>query len=79
MAAAIHAEDEAGVVLPYMLSGGTDAKAFSQIGIRCYGFSPMRLPDDIDFFGMFHAANERVPVSSLQFGVRTLDRFLRNA
>ncbi len=79
MAAALHSEDEHSVAVPYLMSGGTDAKALSRLGIRCFGFSPLLLPDDIDFFGMFHAVNERVPVSSLQFGVKVLDRFLRAA
>lgn len=77
MAASIRSEDPSGIPVPYLMSGGTDAKAFSKLGIRCFGFSPLLLPPDLDFFGMFHAVNERVPVNSLQFGVRVLDRFLR--
>ncbi|MFZ1654023.1 MAG: M20/M25/M40 family metallo-hydrolase [Candidatus Nanopelagicales bacterium] len=77
MAAAIRSEDPSGIAVPYLMSGGTDAKAFSKLGIRCFGFSPLLLPPDLDFFGMFHAVNERVPVASLQFGVRVLERFLR--
>ncbi|MEI6623425.1 MAG: M20/M25/M40 family metallo-hydrolase [Actinomycetes bacterium] len=76
MIAALRSQDPAGVAVPYLMSGGTDAKAFSLLGIRCYGFSPLHLPPDLDFFGMFHAVNERVPVSALQFGVRTLNQFL---
>ena len=79
MVEAIKAEDPHGVPVPYLMSGGTDAKAFSELGIRCFGFSPLLLPADIDFFGMFHAVNEHVPVSALKFGVRVLDRFLRAA
>ena len=79
MAAALRAEDSSAVPVPYLMSGGTDAKAFDRLNIRCFGFSPLLLPTDLDFFGMFHAVNERVPVSSLQFGVRVLDRFLRAA
>jgi len=63
-------------VVPYCLSGGTDAKHFSKLGIRCFGFSPLRLPSELDFSGMFHGVDERVPVASLQFGVRVLDRLL---
>jgi acetylornithine deacetylase/succinyl-diaminopimelate desuccinylase-like protein len=76
MAAALTAEDPAARTIPYMLSGGTDAKSFSRLGIRCFGFSPLRLPPDLDFAGMFHGVDERVPVESLRFGVRVLDRFL---
>jgi len=77
MVAALHAEDPDAVVLPYCLSGGTDNKAFSRLGIRGYGFAPLRLPPDLDFAGMFHGVDERVPLDALRFGVRTFDRFLR--
>jgi acetylornithine deacetylase/succinyl-diaminopimelate desuccinylase-like protein len=76
MAAALRAEDPAARAVPYMLSGGTDAKSFSRLGIRCYGFSPLLLPPDLDFSGMFHGVDERVPTEALRFGVRVLDRFL---
>jgi acetylornithine deacetylase/succinyl-diaminopimelate desuccinylase-like protein len=76
MSSALKAEDPGARAVPYTLSGGTDAKSFSLLGIRCFGFSPLRLPADLDFAGMFHGVDERVPVESLQFGVRVLDRFL---
>jgi acetylornithine deacetylase/succinyl-diaminopimelate desuccinylase-like protein len=76
MSAALKAEDSGARPVPYMLSGGTDAKSFSRLGIRCFGFAPLRLPRDLDFTAMFHGVDERVPVSGLQFGVRVLDRFI---
>jgi acetylornithine deacetylase/succinyl-diaminopimelate desuccinylase-like protein len=76
MVAALKAEDPGARPVPYMLSGGTDAKAFSQLGIRCFGFSPLRLPADLNFGALFHGIDERVPVDGLQFGVRVLDRFI---
>ncbi|MFE3452462.1 M20/M25/M40 family metallo-hydrolase [Nonomuraea sp. NPDC059194] len=76
MAEALLAEDPAAKAVPYTLSGGTDLKAFSRLGITGYGFAPLRLPADLDFSGMFHGVDERVPVDSLRFGVRVLDRFL---
>jgi acetylornithine deacetylase/succinyl-diaminopimelate desuccinylase-like protein len=76
MDAAILAEDPDGRCVPYCMSGGTDAKAFSELGMRCFGFSPLRLPAELDFMGMFHGIDERVPVDGLQFGVRALSRFL---
>jgi acetylornithine deacetylase/succinyl-diaminopimelate desuccinylase-like protein len=79
MAAAVMAEDPDGRVVPYMLSGGTDAKSFSRLGMRCFGFAPLKLPAELDFTGMFHGIDERVPVESLQFGVRALDRFLMSS
>jgi acetylornithine deacetylase/succinyl-diaminopimelate desuccinylase-like protein len=78
MAAALKAEDPQGMPIPYLMSGGTDAKSFSQLGIRCFGFSPLLLPPELDFTALFHGIDERVPVSALQFGTRVLDRFLRN-
>jgi acetylornithine deacetylase/succinyl-diaminopimelate desuccinylase-like protein len=77
MASVLRQEDSAARAVPYMISGGTDAKSFSTLGIACYGFSPLKLPADIDYWRMFHGVDERVPVDGLQFGVRVLDRFLR--
>jgi len=76
MTASLLKEDPSAKVVPYCLSGGTDAKSFSRLGIRCFGFAPLRLPADLDFFGMFHGVDERVPVDALRFGVRVLDDFL---
>jgi acetylornithine deacetylase/succinyl-diaminopimelate desuccinylase-like protein len=76
MTAALVQADPSARVVPYCLSGGTDAKSFSRLGIRCFGFAPLRLPADLDFFGMFHGVDERVPVDALRFGVRVLDDFL---
>jgi acetylornithine deacetylase/succinyl-diaminopimelate desuccinylase-like protein len=76
MAAALRAEDPEGRMVPYCLSGGTDAKSFSRLGIRCFGFTPLRLPPELDFAGMFHGIDERVPVDALRFGVRVLDNFI---
>ena len=76
MTRALVAEDPEATVIPYCLSAGTDAKSFSRLGMRCFGFTPLRLPPDLDFSGMFHGIDERVPVEGLRFGVRVLDRFL---
>ena len=61
---------------PYLLSAGTDAKSFQALGIQCFGFVPLRLPPDLDFVGLFHGIDERVPVDSLEFGCRVLDSLL---
>ena len=76
MESALLAHDPGTSIVPYMMSGGTDAKSFSQLGIRNYGFSPLRLPPELDFAGMFHGVDERVPVEGLRFGTRVLDHFL---
>ncbi|MDG6101951.1 M20/M25/M40 family metallo-hydrolase [Dactylosporangium aurantiacum] len=79
MTAALKAEDPGALPVPYMLSGGTDAKQFDKLGIRCFGFSPVRLPADLNFGALFHGIDERIPVEGLQFGVRVLDRFLQQS
>jgi len=76
MIAALRAEDPGARPVPYSLSGGTDAKHFARLGMRCYGFAPLRLPADLDFAAMFHGVDERVPLDALRFGTRVLDRFL---
>ncbi|NMN98654.1 M20/M25/M40 family metallo-hydrolase [Antrihabitans stalactiti] len=73
---AILAHDPEARTVPYMLSGGTDAKAFARLGIRCFGFAPLRLPPDLDFVSLFHGVDERVPVDALKFGTRVLEHFL---
>lgn len=76
MASVLREEDPGAHAVPYMISGGTDAKALSQLGIDCYGFSPLRMPPDLDYWRLFHGVDERVPVDGLTFGARVLHRFL---
>ena len=76
MTAALISEDPTAAVLPYMLSAGTDAKSFQQLGIRHFGFAPLQLPAGLDFSALFHGIDERVPVDALAFGTRVLERFL---
>lgn len=73
---AVQEEDPQAHTLPYMMSGGTDAKAFVKLGMRCFGFAPLRLPPDLDFTALFHGIDERVPVDALHFGTRVLERVL---
>ncbi|GAB7030000.1 M20/M25/M40 family metallo-hydrolase [Streptomyces sp. NPDC021749] len=79
MRAAVERFDPDGHVVPYCMSGGTDAKQFSRLGITGYGFSPLKLPEGFDYQALFHGVDERVPVGGLHFGVRVLDHFLRAA
>ncbi|WP_107774381.1 M20/M25/M40 family metallo-hydrolase [Nocardioides sediminis] len=76
MTRSLLAEDPDAVVAPYLMSGGTDAKHFTKLGMRSYGFAPLRLPADLDFTALFHGVDERVPVDALEFGARVFDRFL---
>ncbi|MEA5117978.1 MAG: hypothetical protein VB036_10215, partial [Propionicimonas sp.] len=72
-------EDPGSVAVPFVMSAGTDAKAWSRLGIRCFGFAPLRLPPELDFIALFHGVDERVPIESLEFGCRALDRLLDRA
>ncbi len=78
MNAALLAADPDARTVPYMLSGGTDAKAFARLGIRCFGFIPLRLPPELDFAALFHGVDERVPVEALKFGTQVLANFLQH-
>ena len=77
MIAAIAQEDPEAVVLPFMMSGGTDNNALSRLGIAGYGFIPLQLPEDLAFPELFHGIDERMPIDSLDFGVRALLRILQ--
>ena len=76
MTAALLAEDPAGIVVPYCMTGGTDGKQFARLGMSCYGFTPLVLPPGYDYYAMFHGVDERIPVSALEAGVRIMDRLL---
>ena len=77
MVAQLGRHDPGVPVIPYLLGAGTDNKALSTLGISGYGFAPLRLPADLDFTGMFHGVDERVPVDALEFGRRVLADLLR--
>jgi len=79
MASVLREVDPGARTIPYTLSAGTDAKSFSSLGMRCFGFMPLRLPPELNFAGLFHGVDERVPISSLHFGVDVLGRLLQRA
>ncbi|MDX6232427.1 MAG: hypothetical protein QOH68_1411 [Nocardioidaceae bacterium] len=76
MTVALHSQDPEAHIAPFLMSGGTDAKAWHKLGITSYGFTPLRLPADLDFTALFHGVDERVPVEALEFGSRVFDEFL---
>ncbi|MEV8251252.1 M20/M25/M40 family metallo-hydrolase [Microbacterium sp. NPDC076768] len=78
MVASIGKHDPGVPVIPYLLGAGTDNKALAYLGITGYGFAPLKLPADLDFTGMFHGVDERVPVESLVFGQRVLTDLFRS-
>jgi acetylornithine deacetylase/succinyl-diaminopimelate desuccinylase-like protein len=64
--------DPTGIPLPYVLSGATDARFLSTLGIQTYGFIPLQLSDNFNFATTIHAADERVPIVALEFGVKAI-------
>lgn len=79
MTVALHSQDPGAHIAPFLMSGGTDAKAWHKLGITSFGFVPLRLPGDLDFTALFHGVDERVPVDSLSFGSQVFDEFLNLA
>jgi acetylornithine deacetylase/succinyl-diaminopimelate desuccinylase-like protein len=79
MQASLVAEDPGARAVPFLSTAGTDGKAWHRTGIKCFGFTPLRMPPELDFISMFHGVDERVPTDSLEFGARVLDRFLDRA
>ena len=70
--------DPGSKAIPFMVAGGTDAKWFHELGIDTYGFTPMRLPPDLDFMSLFHGPNERIPIDALNFGADLMHQAIQN-
>ncbi len=66
----IRKADPEGIPVPYLVSGVTDARHFAKLGIQSYGFIPMQLPDEL--IKTIHAADERIPVATLEWGTQVL-------
>jgi acetylornithine deacetylase/succinyl-diaminopimelate desuccinylase-like protein len=74
----LNRSDPGAIVLPYMLTGATDAKLFARLGTRCYGFAPMKIDPGMAFDGLIHGHDERIAISTLAFGVRVLYETVRD-
>jgi acetylornithine deacetylase/succinyl-diaminopimelate desuccinylase-like protein len=70
LASILREADPGCVPLPFLVTGGTDARHFARLGIRTYGFLPLNNPADFNGSATIHAADERVPVSALEFGAK---------
>jgi acetylornithine deacetylase/succinyl-diaminopimelate desuccinylase-like protein len=70
-------------VVPYLMPGFTDAKCFTRLGTKWYGFSPVKLPRGLRFADLYHGNDERIPVDGLRWGTEVLNevvsRFCRVA
>jgi acetylornithine deacetylase/succinyl-diaminopimelate desuccinylase-like protein len=73
MVATLKQHDPEGIPVPYLAPGFTDAKSWSRLGTRAYGFMPVRFPDDgVKFADLFHGHDERIPVDGLKWGTAVL-------
>ncbi|MBN1433369.1 M20/M25/M40 family metallo-hydrolase [Candidatus Fermentibacterales bacterium] len=70
-------DSRASAALPFLVPGGTDARHFSRLGIQTYGFTPMILPEGQDLLGLAHAADERISLEALAFGVEAMYMLLQ--
>lgn len=69
--------DPSGIPIPYLMTGVTDGRFFSKLGIQTYGFTPMKLPEDFNFSSIVHAADERIPVAAVEFGTQAIYQALQ--
>lgn len=69
--------DPEAIPIPMLLPGITDARFFRQLGIQTYGFLPMKLPDELNFTSLIHAADERIPLETMNHGTKTLLEAIR--
>ena len=65
------------VPCPLLISGVTDGRFFSRLGIQTYGFLPMSLPEEFNFMETVHGVNERIPVKAVEFGTRAIYQALQ--
>jgi len=69
--------DPTGIPVPLLMTAITDARCFAQLGIQTYGFTPMQLPRELEFWRLTHGANERIPIESMKFGSEAIYKVLQ--
>ncbi len=74
LANVLRAHDPLALPIPFVIPGFTDAKAYSKLGSKCYGFSPVKFDPthEISFSAMYHGHDERIPVEGLRWGLHVL-------
>ncbi len=71
LAEVLERRDPGSKAIPYLTVGFTDSKWLEPLGVKAYGFSPVKLPADLPFAAMFHGHNERIPTDGFLWGART--------
>ncbi len=72
IAEVIGRHDPGSLVLPYLMTATSDARHWTKLGMKHYGFSPLKLPQDANFTNLFHGHDERIPIEGFRFGLKTL-------
>jgi len=75
----IKQNDPQALPLPYLVPGFTDSAYYSRLGIKCYGFAPVKLPKELNFADLFHGHNERIPIAGYLWGIKVLGDVLVKA
>lgn len=65
------------IVAPYLVMGGTDAYHYENVCENIYRFAPFAIDPSLLLYT--HATNERIPVDSLDEGLKFFKRFMRMA
>ena len=76
LAAILVEGDPEAVPIPFVGIGVSDARFFSRLGIQTYGYTPMILPEDVDFSRLIHGADERIPLAALDFGIEAIYKLI---
>ena len=69
--------DPTGKPAPFVMPAGTDGRFFDRLGIQTYGYLPMDLPPNVDLLQAIHAADERIPVATMDFGTNAIYTLLQ--
>ena len=64
--------DPAGIVIPMLMPGATDACQYQKAGIKVYGFTPGVLPPGMQLLQLAHGHDERIPISFIETGLPVL-------
>jgi acetylornithine deacetylase/succinyl-diaminopimelate desuccinylase-like protein len=73
----LQSADPGSIPIPMLMSGVTDGRFFSRLGIQTYGYLPMKLPEGFEYSPTIHAANERIPVEAVEFGTNAMYQVLQ--
>ena len=78
MKTTIEALHPGATAVPYLVAGATDAKWVQPLGIKVYGFAPLRFYEEGATSQGVHGHDERIPIDGFAFGLRALYTVVRD-